>query len=390
METAEKRHLFLIAGEPSGDVLGARLMRALRNKNPGIIFSGIGGDEMQAQGLKTLFPMQELSIMGLAEVLPRLPGLLRRINQTVASVLSINPQALITIDSPDFCLRVARKIKAKAPQISCIHYVAPTVWAWRPGRAKKMAKYLDHVLALFPFEPPYFEKEGLSCDFAGHPLTEKTEIYGDGRAFRARHGLSERQPVLALLPGSRAGEISRLLPDFLQTAQQIRQKIPDLAIAIPTLPHLESSIRSQAADDIIITTTAQEKHDIFAVAEGALAASGTVTLELALAGVPSVLAYKASPLTAWLGRRLIRLSHVGLVSILLGRTVVPEFLQQDCMPENLSKALLPLFEDAKEAQAQKDDLKQAAALLRVPGDMQPSELAASIVMNIIERKKANA
>lgn len=387
MQGGDKIRLFLIAGEPSGDMIGARLMQSLKKLNPDISFSGIGGSRMQAAGLQSLFPMTELSVMGLTEVLPRLPALIGRIGQTVEEIRKTKPTALITIDSPDFCFRVAKKVKAAAPEVTCIHYVAPTVWAWRPGRAKKIAAFLDCLLALFPFEPPYFEKEGLACEFVGHPLPENATA-GSAENFRARHSLTAEQNILTVLPGSRLGEISRLLPVFMQTVEILRKKFPGLAVVIPTLPHLESAVRAQAGNAAIVVTTEEEKRDAFAASGAALAASGTVTLELALAGLPSILAYKVSPVTAWIGRRLIRVSHVGLVNILLGREVVPEFLQSDCQPEKMSEALSELLEDG--AKAQKRDLSIAASMLSAPGGVPASEYAASVLLNCLAARSENA
>ncbi len=240
---------FLIAGEPSGDRLGAALMAGLKTLHPGVTFAGIGGPAMAEEGLTSLFPMEELSIMGLVEVLPKYLHLKRRIRETAGAALKANPAALITIDSPDFTLRVAGLVKAANPQMKTIHYVAPSVWAWRPGRAAKMAKVIDHVLALLPFEPPYMTEAGMTCDFVGHPVTaEPVATPEQAQAFRAAHGIAPEAPLIAALPGSRKGEVTRLIPPFGETLAQVAAGHPDLRVVLPTPRHLQALVTEATQD----------------------------------------------------------------------------------------------------------------------------------------------
>ncbi|MDE2030468.1 MAG: lipid-A-disaccharide synthase, partial [Alphaproteobacteria bacterium] len=368
---------FLIAGEASGDVLGAHLMRALKEKLGGNVrFAGVGGPHMQAEGLKLLFPHTELMHFGVVEVLRHIPRLLRRIDQTAKEVLRVEPDALITIDSPDFCFRVAKRVKkAAGKKIPLIHYVAPTVWAWRPGRAKKIAKFLDHLLVLFPFEPPYFLREGLDCTFVGHPLVEAGADKGDGAAFRAARNIPENTPLLTVLPGSRRGEADRLLPIFRETVRMLRVQHEDLHLTIPTVPHLKKRIVTEGKTwnaPVHIVEGEAAKYDAFAASDAALACSGTVALELALAGLPAVITYKISELTARLYRRFIRTPFANLINIMHGKMVVPEFLQEKCEPQKIALAVERLLNDPGARQKQVDALAAAAGWMG-RGQFTPSE-----------------
>jgi len=385
--------IFVVAGEASGDLLGANLMRALKNTHPDIEFHGVGGKQMQEEGLQSLFPMEDLSVMGLAEVLPRLFKIIGRINQTVKAALKLNPDVVITIDSPDFCFRVAKKIKSKNRHIPCVHYVAPSVWAWRPGRAKTVAGFLDHILTLLPFEPPYFEQHGLKASFVGHPIVEKISSHGDGTRFREKFGLKQNQPVFCLLPGSRMSELSRLLDKFSETADIVLRHRHQAVIVIPTLPHLKSYIEKFFVGkgiNPILVTEQQDKYDSFAAGTAALAASGTVTLELALADTPHIIAYKLNPTSAWVAKHLIKTPYVNLVNILLRRPVVPELLLEECEPGPMSKELLKLMDD-KDARAQQlMDFRQALIKIGLGDPLSPSEKAAQAVFAVIDRMKKTA
>ncbi|MFZ1340198.1 MAG: lipid-A-disaccharide synthase [Paracoccaceae bacterium] len=349
-------HFFLIAGEPSGDRLGAALMSGLKRLSPGCNFAGIGGPAMQAEGLASLFPMQELSIMGIAEVLPKYRALKRRIKQSAEAALAANPAALITIDSPDFCLRVARLVKAARPDTKTIHYVAPSVWAWRPGRAAKMARVIDHVLALLPFEPPYMTAAGMTCDFVGHPVTaEPIATAAEAQAFRQTHGIAADAPLIVTLPGSRRGEISRLIPPFGATLRLIADQHPDLRVILPTLVHLKDTVTRLTQDwpgqPVVLTAPdLPTRTAAFAAADAALAASGTVSLELAAQGCPMVIAYDMAPLTLWLMRRMARIDSVTLVNLVSETRSVPEFIGADCRPEKIAPALLALLAHGPGAQ----------------------------------------
>ena len=373
---------FLIAGEPSGDGLGGHLMAALKGLcGSHVRFSGIGGPRMSEQGLSSLFPMPELSVMGLAEVIPHLPRLSRRLAQTVAEIKARRPAAVITIDSPGFNFRVAKRLKGAG--IRLIHYVAPSVWAWRPGRARQVAGFLDHLLALLPFEPPYFEAEGLSCTFVGHPIVESGADKGDGGAFRRRHGIADDDPIICVLPGSRRGETARLLPVFGATLGLLKRTRPRLHAVVPTVGAVAGGVSEAAAGwpvPALVVDSESEKFDGFAASDAALAASGTVALELALARVPAVIAYRVNPLTAWLARRLIRVPYANLVNIVLEREVVPEFIQSDCRPQLLVPAIERLFDGSGAAQTE----AAAEALRRMGhGGPSPIERAARAVLDAV-------
>jgi lipid-A-disaccharide synthase len=378
--------IFIIAGEPSGDLLGGRLLAALNSRAGGQLqIEGVGGPRMEEQGLRSLFPMTDLAVFGLAEVLPRLPLILRRMKETVAAIRASKPDLVVTIDAPDFTNRVARKLKGEG--IPFVHYVAPTVWAWRPGRAAKLAKIYQHLLALFPFEPPYFEKVGLPCTFVGHPLLEAGITGRDPSQFRAAHGLSAGDDVLVVLPGSRRSELQNLLPVFSQVVRNLAQKRPGLRIIIPTLPHWHETIQAATRDwpgQPILLTSDAEKYDAFAIATAALAASGTVALELGLAGTPAVIAYQIHPLTYALYRRLIRVKYANLVNIMADKLVVPECLQANCTAEKITSELLDLITNRAAQQMQRQELQKVQAWLAPSYGQTPSQKAAETVLGLIQ------
>ncbi len=389
---SEKEPLvFLVAGESSGDLLGERLMMALKELRPGVRFAGVGGPRMVRAGLDSLFPMDELAVMGLAEVLPHLPRLMARIRDTAQEVLRLAPDALVTIDSPDFSFRVAKKVKAAGRGIPLIHYVAPSVWAWRPGRARKIASFLDHLLALLPFEPPYFEREGLPCTFVGHLAIEDEGggARGDGQSFRQSHGVSKKRPILCVLPGSRSGEVARLAPVFGQALGLLAGRHPGLLAVVPTVPHVEAAVRKMVADwpvESLVVSGIDDKFDAFAAATAALAASGTVTVELAAAGVPTVVAYRVNAFSAWLARRLIKVDHVSLINIVLDCSVQPELLQDACTPKRLAESTHILLSDDA---ARRSQIVQAEKALKAlgKGGSSPSYRAAEAVLGVIGGKK---
>lgn len=352
---------FILAGEPSGDRLGAALMSGLKELAPGVEIAGVGGPAMEAQGLNSLFPMSDLSVMGLAEVIPRYPLLRRRLDQAVRSVAAMRPDALITVDSPDFSLRLAGHARLTRPTLRTIHYVAPSVWAWRPGRARKMAKVIDHVLALLPFEPPYMEAAGMSCDFVGHPVVAEPQAGPDeAAAFRAAHGIGPAVPVVLTLPGSRESEVARLAARFGETLRRVASAEPGLRVVVPAVAHLADRVGSLVADwpgrPVVVDARADRdgsaKRAAFAAADAALAASGTVSLELAAAGVPMVIGYDFAPLTWAVMKRMARVDTVTLVNLVTDRRAVPEFLGPACRPEAMAAALLPLLSDPVAAEAQ--------------------------------------
>lgn len=385
---SDKKRIFIVAGEASGDLLGANLMRALKVMHPDIEFTGVGGRNMQAEGMVSLFPMQELSVMGFAEVLPKLFHILARIRETAKAALTEKPDCVITIDSPDFCFRVVKKIKAATKSIPCIHYVAPSVWAWRPGRAKKISAFLDHLLTLLPFEPPYFEVHGLSSTFVGHPIVERIGNRGDSDRFRRKHSLRADQPVLSLLPGSRMSELSRLMDKFSDTAEIVLRNRHSAVIVIPTLPHLKPVIDKffigKGINPILVYDD-DEKFDAFAASVVAIAASGTVTLELALTDTPHIIAYKLSPLSAWLAKHLIKTPYVNLINIIMKKRVVPELLLEQCEPKLMSKELLRLLEDKNARAEQLLDFRQALIEIGFGDPETPSQRAARAVLKVIEK-----
>lgn len=340
---------FIIAGEPSGDKLGGALMQSLRSLHGDVRFIGVGGPLMGAQGLDSLFAMEELSVMGIIEVLPKYRALKRRIAQCAAAALAANPAALITIDSPDFCLRVAGQVKAARPDLRTIHYVAPSVWAWRPKRAHKMARVIDHVLALLPLEPPLMQAAGMSCDFVGHP------VVSDPVASAAeRTAFAGRGPLILALPGSRRGEVARLAPIFGQVLARIKAVHPDARVALPVVRGVADMVRDLVKDWPIapqIITDPAQKRGAFAAANAALAASGTVSLELAANACPMVIAYDMNRLTLWLMQRMALVDTVTLVNLVSDTRVIPEFIGANCRADLIAPALLAVLENPAAQQA---------------------------------------
>jgi lipid-A-disaccharide synthase len=337
--------LFLIAGEPSGDRLGAALMAGLKQLAPDVTFAGIGGPLMQAEGLESLFPMEDLSVMGIAEVLPKYLHLKRRIAEAAKAALASGAAAMVTIDSPDFCLRVAGIVKAAKPAFRTIHYVAPSVWAWRPGRAARMARVIDHVLALLPFEPPYMAAAGMTCDFVGHPVVAEPLASADAVASLRGAG---KGPILLVLPGSRRGEVSRLAPVFGQVVGRLRASHPGLRVLLPTVRGVAGLVRDLTAGWPVVPEIIEDaaaKRAAFGAADVALAASGTVSLELAANSCPMVIAYDMHPLTLWLMRRAALIDTVTLVNLVSETRVVPEFIGPECRPETITPALEALLRD---------------------------------------------
>jgi lipid-A-disaccharide synthase len=373
--------LYLIAGEASGDALGAALLAGLRSLRPDLQVQGIGGPLMQAEGLNSLFPMDELSVMGLAEVLPKYAHLKRRIREAAADVLAAEPDALITIDSPDFVLRVARIVRAARPDLRTIHYVAPSVWAWRPGRAANMAPVIDHVLALLPFEPPYMTDAGMTCDFVGHPVVSAPRASAaEAQAFRA--GLGGGGPLVLALPGSRRGEVARLAPVIGGVLDRLRSAFPQAQVVVPTLRPVAAMVEDLTADWPIrprIVEAPEARRAAFAAADVAIAASGTVSLELAANGVPMVIAYNMHPLTMWLMRRMARVDTVTLVNLVSETRVVPEFLGGRCTPDLIASALLGLIGPGPARDAQLAAMRLTMERLGEGGDPPGLRAARSVL-----------
>jgi lipid-A-disaccharide synthase len=341
--------VFVIAGEPSGDALGGAVMAGLSELAPGVQFEGVGGSLMQAQGLVSLFDMDELSVMGLAEVLPKYRALKRRIAQCADAVIAAQPDVLLTIDSPDFCLRVAKLVKARS-DIRTIHYVAPTVWAWRPGRAAKMAGHIDHVLALFPFEPPLMQAAGMTCDFVGHPVAAQlVATDAEVAAFRAVHDLGDAPLVLAL-PGSRKGEVTRLASRFDGALELLKQTKANIRVVVPYAGPVEDLVREVTADwpgqpILIAPDDAAAKRAAFRAADVALAASGTVSLELAASDTPMVIAYDMNWLSTQIIARMLLVDTVTLVNLVSDSRTVPEFIGEDCTSSRIADGLRAVLAD---------------------------------------------
>lgn len=333
--------VFLIAGEASGDRLGAALMAGLKQLSAEVTFDGVGGVRMIGEGLTSRFEMSELSVMGIAEVLPKYRHLKRRIREMAEAVLETRPDVLVTIDSPDFCLRVARQVKAARPDQRIVHYVAPTVWAWRPERAAKMKGIVDHVLALFPFEPPYMEDAGVGCTFVGHPVATLPSPDPDRVAsFRAAQGLTG--PTLCVLPGSRKGEVARLSETFGAAIGRFAADVRGLQVILPVAPGLDGLVRQMTSKwpvAPILVPGDDEKITTFAAADIALAASGTVSLELAAAGTPMVIGYDMNWVSRQIIKRKLLIDTVTLVNIVAESRTVPEFIGPNCTAEGLARGL---------------------------------------------------
>ena len=374
--------IYLIAGEPSGDAIGARLMKALSEiSDQPIKYEGIGGDAMIANGLNSLFPITELSVMGFLEVVPHARRILKRINEVAKDIIRKRPDIVITIDSPSFSIRVAKRIANL--NIPKVHYVAPTVWAWRPWRVNKFQRYYDHLLTILPFEPPYFECKNLVTTFVGHPVLEYGEGISNGSNFRIRYGISESDTLICLLPGSRRNEVIRHLGIFGDTLDILSGKKKRYLSTIPTLPHLvdlvyESTANWQQKPHII--ETPKEKYEAMAASNVALAASGTVALETIIANLPTVVAYRVNPVTAFMVRRLIKVDFVNIVNIMAKREIIPECLQENCQPEKLRDELNRLIKGEGPEQ-----IRAAAPFIKAlrSGNEMPSRVAAKYLIEFV-------
>jgi lipid-A-disaccharide synthase len=381
--------IYLIAGEPSGDALGANLMRALRAKTGGQVrFAGIGGEQMTAEGLTSLMPIGDLAIMGVAEVLPRARQILRLVDRAVADIRRLHPDAVVTIDSSGFNWRVAQRLRRAGETLPLIHYVAPMVWAWRAGRARRVARWYDHLMALLPFEPPYFEAVGLSCSYVGHPVVEMGADRGDGAGFRQRYGIAPGAKLIAVLPGSRRGEVKRLLPAFSGAVALLAERYPGLAVAVPTTENVAEEVAAAVARwpvKAILLRGPAERFDAFAACDAALAASGTVALELALAKAPTVVAYRVNPLTHRLLRHIIKIDYANLLNLILKREAVPELIQGNCTPKRLAAAIARLIDDPDARAAQLASCQEALKAIGY-GGVSPGQRAAAEVLARIGSK----
>ena len=386
-------HVFIVAGEPSGDFIGSLLIQALKNStSQNLTFSGIGGEKMSQQSFQSLIPLQQLSLFGIFEIIPRIPRLLKHLKTITRYVLTVNPDIVITIDSPGFNFRLVKRLRKKRrpfQNFPCVHIVAPSVWAWNPKRVYKVASLYDHLLVLLPFEPQYFTPVGLKTTWIGHPVLESGAHTGDAQKFRQRYHIPQHHPLITFLPGSRYSETSRLLPIFQHVLSILIHHHPFLVPVIPiisqTRDHVSQSIAKWNPQPILVH---EEKYDAFAASSVAVAASGTVALELAVAGLPSVIVYKIHPLTALLARYVLRIRYVSLVNILLEDMAIPELLQHNCTPASIAKQLLHLLHNHNARQTQRQAYQQALSLLQYQTQL-PSIRSAQTILELLHLHNNN-
>ncbi|NWH08932.1 MAG: lipid-A-disaccharide synthase [Alphaproteobacteria bacterium] len=378
--------IMLVAGEPSGDALGAELIKALRRlEGDRLTLIGSGGPLMRREGFVPLFGLEDTAVMGLREVVPKVPAILRRVRQARDLALTAMPDATVLIDSPDFTHRVARAIRKRAgANLRLIKYVAPQVWASRPERAQKMRAFIDHVLCLLPFEPPFFEKYGLPASFVGHPVIERSRAMTGGDAFRARHGIGPSDPLLLVLPGSRTSEIGFLLPVFRKTVELLARDVPGLRCVLPVVPNVAAKVKAGIADWPVPLTLIEDptsKFQSFDAADVAFAASGTVTTELALSRTPMLVGYKVGALTAAIARRMVKVKYITLVNLILDREAVPELVQENLTPRRAAEHLRRLFLDEGARKEQVESMEAATKALGEGGES-PSLRAAREILRI--------
>jgi lipid-A-disaccharide synthase len=372
--------IYLVAGEASGDALGARLMAAIHTRCPDVAFAGVGGTQMAGQNLATLFPMRDLALMGLVEVLPRLRQLRHRLNQTLEDIAARRPDVVVTIDSPSFTLRLLKAVRRLG--IKRVHYVAPQVWAWREGRVRHYPGLWDQLLCLLPFEPAFFARHGLPATFVGHPVLESGADQGDADRFRATYGIEANARVLTLMPGSRPTEVSRLLPVLGETLRRLPDDlVPVVPIAGPVAETVRDGTLLWRRRPILITDE-QDKHDGFAASSAALTKSGTSTLELAMADVPMVVTYRVNSLSAAVAKRLIKVRYASIINLITDCAVIPELIQQACTPERLTEIMMVLLNDPAAVEAQRAGCRVALQSLQ-PSASSPSESAADAVLRVL-------
>ena len=393
---SQPKRIFVVAGEHSGDVLGGKLLEALKAKAgaDAFVFAGVGGEHMEAAGLRSIFPLSDVSVIGLAAILARLPQLVRRVNQTADAAVAFNPDALIIIDSPEFSHPIAKRVRRRRPQIPIVDYVSPSVWTWRSGRARKMRPYVDRLLALLPFEPEVHARlGGPHCTYVGHPLIERAAWIDalDAEKLRGRLGLTPGVPVLVVLPGSRASEVSRLMRPFGEAISLLKRQVGPVELLLPAVPSMRPLIEEGLAawpKRPHIVEGEEDKFAAFKLAQAALAASGTVTLELAVAGTPMVVAYRTDWLTASIARVVLQAHSVVLPNLVLGENAFPELLQENCTPEKLSATLKPLLTSSPERNAQVSALGKIHDKLFLP-EGTPSGKAAEVVLGVLGKTSAD-
>jgi lipid-A-disaccharide synthase len=376
---------YVIAGEPSGDLLGAHLMRELKAKKPDIKFCGVGGPRMANQGISSLFPYHELALMGFVEILPYVFKIFARVNLVVEDILAKRPDVVITIDVPGFTLRVVEKLRAAGCKAKFVHYVAPTVWMYKPWRAALCAKLFDHMLVLLPFEPPYFTKEGLACTFVGHPVVCETKP-GNGAAFREKYQISPQTKLFSLLPGSRGGEIKRHMPIFARMVALLASQYTDIAIAVIVPKHALPTIAPYFQNcpfRAVVTANDEDKKNALAASNIAITKSGTIVLEIAQAGTPMIVTHRVNALTARVLRKQMLMPMVSLINILHQKEIIPELLQEQCTPEVLAAAVSQLLSSPEQQNRQKEYCKSALAMLVPPNGKMPSLLASDTILQLL-------
>ena len=387
-ETTGILRVYLVAGEASGDLIGAHLMRSLKIQTDGkVVFYGVGGPKMTEQGLESLFPFYELSMLGAVEILPYLFNISARIRHTVDDVIAKNPDVVITIDSPGFCFRVVERLREDKTKLRCkfVHYVAPTVWVYKPERAELCAKLYDHMLVLHPFEPPYFEKAGLACTWVGHPAVAETST-GDGAAFRKKFDIPNDSPLFCMLPGSRKGEVERHMPIFGKAIALLATQYPQLAMVVAVPPNIMPFITPFFAGcpfRAVVTSNDEDKRNAIAASQIAIVKSGTVALEVAMANVPMIVTYRVHPLSAYYLRRKLLIKNANLINILLGEEVIPELLQELCDPVMIATACAELLSDQARQKNQKSKEKIALEMLIPSNGKMPSDIAAHTILSIL-------
>lgn len=388
--TSPAPFVFIVTGEPSGDALGGALIAALRERvGDGLRVAGIGGERMREQGVESLAPLSEFAINGIAEVLPRAPAIFRRVRQTVATIQEQRPDAVVTIDSSGFSWRIAHALRRRGERLPLIHYVAPMVWIWRAGRARRIARWYDHLLALLPFEPPYFEAVGLPCTAVGHPVIESGAGSGDGARFRAEHGIAPDTLLLSVLPGSRGSEVRLLLPMFGDVLREVEAAIGPFRVAVPTVETVSDTVAVGVRDwpgEPIVLRGDQAKYDAFAASRAALAASGTVALELAMARLPMTVAYRLNPVSELLLVRVFGIDQVNLINLILGRALVTEYVHGDRSPARIASTLVELIRDERVRAAHLEGYDEAIRRLG-SGGLSPSLKAADKILEIIAARR---
>ena len=382
--------VYIIAGEPSGDILASRMMAALKKQQPDISFAGIGGETMKALGFESLFDISELSVMGFWEVAPRLRRILKRMEQVLADVEARQPQVVVTVDSWGFVRPLLKKLKKRKIEIPVVHYVAPQVWAWKKGRAAQASKVIDDMMILWPYEFPYFEPYGLPCHFVGHPVIETAaQITDDLVGFKLRHQIPDEATVLCVLPGSRHSEVKRLIPTFKKVVTQLYTHFPNLFLLIPTVDAISQEVQHAFSDLPVphgVIIGQYERYQAFRACAFALAASGTVTLELTACGAPHLIAYRFSRFTNFIVKSLVTTRYANLINILANRYVIPEFVLNNCRDDLIYAKALELMSHPALAQAQVAEAKQYFAQLK-PEGMMPSEKAAWVVLEKLSPKE---